>query len=286
MRNETALGAVLVLLGACAPLPAPTADRGLSVVTLDGISATVLLGTFDRGYGAAGLSLLALLADEEGSTWSGEVLDDSDDVLTAFTYGTADGTQAVPAWWPTVPAAYGARYTLRFFETGGREVRVKATLSATSGLEVPALELTADGLRLEWPAVSRAAAYDCSPQPGVVSEHVVAPGCTIPAGQTAVTVRALNVDLSAPLVTATLPSSFDLSEATHVYGVGASGVRGRAALGAIQYTTGGAGFAALVSIQTAAGAAPATAWDIEISGPAFGSAGSKDNRSTDPGKWE
>ncbi len=273
MRDTKWLGAILLLCSGCAPAPAPTSDGGASIVTGAGVSATVLLGTFERGYGSPGLSMLALLSDDEGASWSGEVLDDREGVITSFTYGTPDGVHAVPTWWPTIPAAYGGRYTVRFFESGGREVRVKATLSPTSGLEVPALDLSPDGLRLEWPRISGAAAYDCPAQTGA-TKHVLAPGCAIPDGQTTVTVRALNVDLSAPIAVSDLPPSFDLSESRYVYAIGSGGSRMRAGLGSIQYTVGGASFAAFVSIQTATGTPPQVPWEIEITGPAFGSAGS------------
>ena len=90
---------------------------------------------------------------------------------------------------------------------------------------------------------------------------------------TSLTVRALNIDLSTSLVASELPPSFDLAETVYTFGTGASGARARAALGSIQYTASGSGFAALVSVQTSAGAAPTTSWDVEITGPGLGPLG-------------
>lgn len=262
----------VVCFGACLPPPSP-ADAGVSFAQGEGASATVLLGTIDRGFGQAGLSLWALLSDEDAASWVGEVLDDRDEVLTTLTYGTPDGTHAATAWWPSVPAAYGVHYTVRFFENGGRELRVKTTLAPTSGLTAPEVTLSADRLRLEWGGVPGAKAYDCSPQPGVVGEHVLTPGCALPPGQTSVMVHAFNLDLAAPVVAAELPPSFDVSEARYAYGVSSSGASVRAALGSIQYTPGAAGFAALVSVQMADGSPPSVPWDLEVRGPAFGATG-------------
>ncbi len=264
-----AIGAMAV---ACAPPPPPPkVSDGGTVVSGDRVSATVLLGTFDRGYGTVGLSMLTVLADEDGSEWNGEVLDDRDQVLAAFAYGAGDRAQPVATWWPTIPAAYGATYKVRFFEPGGRMVEVKSRLAATSGLAVPVLELSADGTRVEWPPVTGAVAYDCSEHPGIVSEHVLSPGCRASTEET--TVRAFNVDLSTQLIPADLPRSFDVSEASWASARGSSGARLRGALGSIQYTSVGLGFAALVSIQTATGAAPSVAWDVDVTGPAFGVGG-------------
>lgn len=273
MRDGRMAWAAVILATSCTLPPAPP-DGGASVGTGDGVSAAVLLGTFERGYGTPGLSMLALLEDEEGASWTGEVLDDRDEVVTSFTYGTPDGVHAAGTWWPTVPASYGGRYTVRFLESGGRELKVKATLAATSGLAVPALELSSDKLRLDWPVVAGAVTYECVSSQGSAAERVASPGCDLIQGQTTVTVRALSVDLSVPIRASELPRSFDVSEASYSYAVGGSGSRVRAALGSIQYTAGATGFAALVSVQTSTGTAPSTDFEVEIVGPAFGAGGS------------
>lgn len=262
---------VALVLGACAPPPVRSqSDGGAVGVTQDGATATVLLGTIDRGRGTAGLALLAILSDEEGAAWAGEVLNAESAVVASFVYGTPDGSQPLSAWWPALPAAWGSRYTVRFFEPGGRELRVTATLSPSSGLEVPQPELTPTGARLSWPEVPGAAAYECATA-GSAPEHSTTPGCAV---FPTMKVRALSVDLSKPLVVSELPRSFDVSETDYAYGVGTSGAKVRAALGSIQYATGASGFAALVSVQTPSGGPPTVPWNIEISGPAFGSTGS------------
>lgn len=262
---------VALVLGACAPSPSLSqGDAGPVGVNQDGTSATVLLGTIDRGRGTAGLALLAILSDQEGAAWAGEVLNDEGAVVASFVYGRPDGSQPLSAWWPAVPAAWGSRYTVHFFEPGGRELRLTATLSPSSGLEVPQPELTPDGARLTWPQVTGAAAYECATA-AAAPEHSPTPGCGVSPNMT---VRALSVDLSKPLVVSELPRSFDVSETDYAYGVGTSGAKVRAALGSIQYATGASGFAALVSVQTPGGGPPTVPWEIEISGPAFGATGS------------
>lgn len=267
------LGTGCLLLAACAP---PTLPTGPNTSTAQGerASATVLLGTVDRGFGDVGVALLARVTDEDAESWQGELLDDEGRTLAGFAQGDTNG-QWVPRWWHRLPARYGGRYVVRFFTHAGRELRVAASLPATSGLAAPQPELEATGT-LAWAPIARAAAYHCSTTAGVLGPAQAVPGCTLPvtAGQvTTLTVRALTVDVTAPPADDALPSSFDISETDFTAALSASGARVHGVLGAMHYAPGAMGLAALVSVKTAGAGAPSEDWHVEVRGGSLGPTG-------------
>ena len=233
------------------------------------------IGTYDDGSGRAGLAVLATLRDGAGNgpdvPWQLTLCDEAGAVVATVSYDAAGSGSYAAVWRPELPP-YSGRYTVE--ASDGQQTLSMAVTLGSGALDPPLPSLSADGVRIEWSAVSGAAAYLCRVYSGGLLQLEAAASGTscdvseLPPGAYSAAVLAMTADLHAVAASLDarppLPAEFHVSEARLglAHAAGASSGQLRAVGGAYDDGIGGRALAIWLSISGPNGSPTTAHWDV------------------------
>jgi len=275
--------AASVLILACGEPPTTTLPIYTSEPQGFGFTLQTRGGTYSDGSGRLGLAVLSTLRDAAGrgpeSPWT-VTLSGTAGTLASMVYDDAlPGSQA-SWWWPELPVRSAEHYWVTVSGGGDKTLSSHFQVAATGELDVPQVELSSDGARIEWSPVNRAVAYACRVSSGsdrVLSIQQPTPGCdvsSLPPGNYTASILAFSLDPARLreeyAQQPSIPEQFHVSEGRIAFVRGADGVstfRLLAAGGHIQYGTSTPGLALWLSIVQPDGTPSTESWKIEVVGP-------------------